>query len=243
MKIFTLLAVSGIILCATPTIKAQESQSPWTFGVKAGVNASTFKVDDGSILSNTEGIAGFNGGVTVEYALRNNFFLSSGLEFTTKGADYSTSYYGISQLEEDNSIIYAYSLDSRRLKYLQVPLTIGYRIPVSKDVNVTFNAGAYFALGISGKGKHQLAVMNVKTNGTSEVTYSQSRINKKGDTDYGLLGGIGLEYKRLSLNANYEYGLRSLYTGESYHTGNSYNTLRNDAWRNRNLVFSVGYKF
>lgn len=243
MRIFTLLAVSGIILCSAPTIKAQESQSPWTFGVKAGVNASTFKVQDGSSLSNTEGIAGFNGGVTVEYALRNNFFLSSGLEFTTKGADYSTGFFQMPYLEGDNTIVYAYSKDSRRLRYLQVPLTIGYRIPVSKNVNITFNAGAYFALGVSGKGTRQLSLMNINADGTSNTTFSEGQTNKKGDTDYGLLGGIGVEYKKLSLNANYEYGLRSLYTGESYHTGNSYNTLRNDAWRNRNLVFSVGYKF
>lgn len=240
MKIFTLVAISGIGLCSAPIVKAQEAKSPWTFGVKAGVNVSTFKVDDGSTLSNTDGTAGFNGGVTVEYALRNNFFLSSGLEYTSKGADYSTSFLGTSISESGNSVSYAYSKDSRRLKYLQIPLTVGYRVPVSKNVNVTFNAGGYFAVGVSGKGTHEMWQANLDPDGMiSDVTYSVDKTNKKGDTDYGLIGGIGLEYKKFSLNANYEYGLRSLSTGRDSYGPIDYG----NTWKNRNAVFSVGYKF
>lgn len=234
MRTFTLLSVLGIGLCTAPVIQAQTSESPWTFGVKAGVNLSTFNVGDSptSTSSNTDGRIGLNGGITVEYALRNNFFLSSGLEFTTKGADYSKSY-GPNQLNSNYKSIQ----ESRTLEYLQLPLTVGYRLPVSKNVNVTFNAGAYFALGVSGKGTSVIWEHNLDEDGKMTSTFNRNKSNKKGDTDYGLIGGAGLEYKKFSLNFNYELGLRSLYTGSSSHDVND------AAWKNRNVVLSVGYKF
>ncbi|MBF0574561.1 porin family protein [Dysgonomonas sp. GY617] len=239
MKFRTLLTISGICLCSTPIINAQETQSPWTFGVKAGVNLSTFK-SDGTTLSSMDGTTGFNGGVTVEYALRNNFFLHSGLEFTTKGADYYTAGPLNSILPENGDPYWTYRSisDSRRFKYLQLPLTLGYRLPVSKDVNITFNAGAYLAIGLSGKGTQQTWVTNIYADGETNTTYEEGKTSKKGDADYGLIGGVGLEYKKFSLNANYEYGLSSLATAR-----NSEGINMGETWRNRNLTFSVGYKF
>ena len=242
MKFLTLLTISGICLCSTPLIQAQESQSPWTFGVKAGVNLSTFK-SDGTDFSINNGTTGFNGGITVEYALRNNFFLHSGLEYTTKGADYysSTSYlsnYYNHPQNEDLHLTYSSTNDSRRFKYLQLPLTIGYRLPVSKNVNVTFNAGAYVAIGISGKGSQLMQVTNIGPNNSINTIHKEYSTSAKGDIDYGLIGGVGLEYKKFSLNANYEYGLSSLATAR-----NSEGINMGETWRNRNLTFSVGYKF
>ncbi|PXV65462.1 outer membrane protein with beta-barrel domain [Dysgonomonas alginatilytica] len=233
MKTFALLAISGISLCAAPVIKAQKAESPWTFGVKAGINSSTFNIGNGSTPNNTDGIIGFNGGVTMEYALRNGFFLSSGLEFTTKGADNGTSSY---LSPAPNSLTYTLSKDSRRLKYLQLPLTVGYRVPLSKDVNVTFNAGGYFAYGISGKGTYETWEVSRNEDGTTSVTSNRYESKKSGDTDYGLLGGVGLEYKRFSFNFNYELGLRTLHTGSA-------SSGMNTGWKNRNAAFTVGYKF
>lgn len=239
MKTFTLLAISGISLCAAPIVKAQKAESPWTFGVKAGINASTFNVDTHSTPGNTEGTIGFNGGVTVEYALRKGFFLSSGLEFTTKGADNRVYHYPDYSLGEGGGqVTSVFSKDSRRFKYLQVPLTIGYRIPVSKDVNVTFNAGAYFAYGIDVKGTYETWTKTLNTDGTVNTSYEKTKDSKSGDTDYGLIGGLGIEYKKFSLNANYELGLRELSTGKNSYTGGDFST-----WKNRNAVFSIGYKF
>ncbi|MBD8349861.1 porin family protein [Dysgonomonas sp. HGC4] len=240
MKTFTLLAISGISLCAAPVVKAQKAESPWTFGVKAGINASTFNVDTHSTPGNTDGTIGFNGGVTVEYALRKGFFLSSGLEFTTKGADNRVFNYPAYYLSEEGEsfLTTGFSKDSRRFKYLQVPLTIGYKIPVSKDVNVTFNAGAYFAYGIDAKGTYETWTKTLNTDGTTNTSYEKTKDSKSGDTDYGLIGGLGIEYKKFSLNANYELGLRELSTGKNSYTGGDFST-----WKNRNAVFSIGYKF
>lgn len=86
MKFFTLLTISGLSLSVTPLLNAQESKSPWSFGVKAGVNLSTFDISSYVPSYGENGKTGFNAGLVVDYSLQNNFFLRSGLEFTTKGA-------------------------------------------------------------------------------------------------------------------------------------------------------------
>lgn len=230
MRTFTLLAITGIGLCTAPVVNAQKTQSPWTFGVKAGINAAGANVSNNYPLESISGIAGFNGGVTAEYALRNRFFLSSGLEFTTKGFD----------SQRVNSLLdepYSFSKESRRLKYLQVPLTIGYRLPVSKNVNLTFNAGGYFAYGVAAKGRNQTWTEVSTEEGYSSYAYTEAESTKAGDTDYGLLFGAGIEYKRFSFNFNYELGLRNL------HTGSASSAIGDTGFKNRNAAFSVGYKF
>lgn len=119
-------------------------------------------------------------------------------------------------------------------------MTIGYRLPVSKDVNLTFNAGGYFALGLSGKStlsKSSYSFQFGQEGNLDNISsdYSVSEYKQNGDTDFGLLGGIGVEYKRFSLNANYEFGLRTLHTATS--SDGLFST-----WKNRNLTFSVGYR-
>ena len=233
MRIFTFLVVLGVGLWTAPVINAQQSKSPWTFGVKTGVNISTYNVDGGSDYSNTDGVIGFNGGVTVDYQLKNRFYLSSGLEFTTKGADFSQMY---PFYIDGNTVTQTTTKDSRKFQYLQLPLTIGYRLPISRNMNVTFNAGGYFAFGLSGKGTYEQWTEISEVGGTTSYEYMKKKTNQKGDTDFGLIGGLGLEYKRFSLNFNYELGLRELYTGT--------NTIGLEStWKNRNAVLSVGYKF
>lgn len=237
MKVTQLITILGITMLVFPSINAQESKSPWTFGVKAGVNSSTFDTDDSF---RKDGTIGYNVGATVEYKLKNNFFLSSGLEFTTKGADKYLYQSVLPPIENDQPILSTmYSKDSRRLKYLQAPLTIGYRVPVSSSVNITFNAGGYFGVSVSGKGTQSLYTTDYYVDGSSKSSFKEQQSNKKGDTDYGLLLGMGVEYKKFSLNANYEHGLRNLYTGRDTYYGSD----SNSAWKNRNYTLSVGYKF
>jgi len=241
MKIFTLLIVSGLSLCTIPVLNAQESKSPWSFGVKAGINFSDFSTDrGGSSSGDNNGKIGFNGGVTVEYALRNGFFLSSAMEFTTKGTDKTES--GSFYFPDGRYFYGGLTSDSRRMKYLQIPFTIGYRIPVSRKVNLAINAGGYFAFGLSGKGTMQSWGLKTEPHKGEVVTYiyNVEKSTKNGDTDFGLLGGVGVEYMKFSLNYNYEFGLRDLYTASPSLT---YANSKNMAWKNRNVVISVGYKF
>jgi len=250
MKIFTLLTVSGLSLCAIHALNAQESKSPWSFGVKAGINLPDVSAD---INFNK---VGFNAGVMVDYDLGKRFFLSSGMEFTTKGGKFHQNY--INQMLQSSEegvelALLGQSNGKLNLMYLQLPLTVGYKLPVSKDFNITFKVGGYLAYGVEARfkeelkgtyikdGEHYPYNFKMKYNG-----YSNAGLER---WDWGLLGGVGFEYKKFSVNLSYEIGLRNLNNDFYYHSytggeGNGYSGCANKPkWKNRNATLSVGYKF
>lgn len=252
MKNFTLLTVSGLCLWAvTPVLKAQEKGSPWTFGVKGGMNLSS------STLDNDGSKVGFNGGVTVEYDLGNRFFLHSGLEYTNKRFENETQDFFVSSPipEEGDSYssISSLTMNTVRISYLQLPLTIGYRLPVSRNANITFRGGAYVAWGLNSRTKGT----TVQTEYLEDKQYHFVLYNNSNEydnaqlqrLDYGLLGGVGFEYKRFFIDLNYELGLRNINKPDGNYsyasqTGKSYSRMNSElGWRNRNLTLSVGYKF
>lgn len=262
MKISTLLAVAGISIASTQIADAQTNESPWTFGVKAGVNiANTSSKDE-------TGRTGFNVGGTVEYKLSDRFFLQSGLEFTTKGSKMNYNYtdyplYPASSENFNNADDYIKFSGkvkaTQNLMFLQIPLTIGYRLPVAKDINLTFNAGGYMGYRITARMPYEMKGTLKNPDGTTtptnwEKTYKGESATNLERFDYGLLGGIGIEYQKFSFNVNYELGLRNLdkssgtYLNYGYSSG--YNNQSTGAtvyevskWKNRNISLSVGYKF
>ncbi len=253
MRNFTLLTVSGFCLCvAASVLKAQEKKSPWSFGVKAGVNTPT---NNDGYSSNGNGNAfGFTGGFTVEYDLGNRFYLSSRLEYANKGFEYDSYSYAYSNLDNSTGTSDQYSYSSAytsvRQHTLQIPLTVGYRLPVSRNANLTFRAGAYVSYGIAASSQIESHHFQ-ESNGKYTSSYSQSHSNDYDDSglqrfDYGLLGGIGFEYKRFSINADYQSGLKNLTThkGHYYHSnGNDHIGGAVSGLKTRNLSLSVGYKF
>lgn len=258
MKISTLCTVIGITLVTTQITEVKAQESPWKFGAKAGVNVANTSSKDES------GRVGFNVGGTVEYQLNNRFFLQSGLEFTTKGSKIDknfknyplyTTMYGPAT-SDDYTKFTGKVKASQNLMYLQMPLTIGYRLPVSNDVNLTFNAGGYMAYRLTARMPYDRKGILTHPDGTTEAfdlktTYKGNRATGLERLDYGLLGGIGIEYQKFSFNINYELGLRNLektgqYITNGYGEGYDYQppvTHKVPKWKNRNISFSVGYKF
>lgn len=53
--------------------------------------------------------------------------------------------------------------------------------------------------------------------------------------DFGVIGGVGIEYNQYLLNINYEAGLLNLMSG--LYDGD------NPSWKNQNITISVGYFF
>lgn len=98
----TTLIVAAILL----TIGVSAQDKPLTFGVKAGMNISNFSGD----FEDTKAKIGFNAGVTLDFALTNDLYLLTGLEFTSKGA----------KVNEDTNL-------KMNLSYLQLPVHAGYK--------------------------------------------------------------------------------------------------------------------
>lgn len=113
--------------------------------------------------------------------------------------------------------------------YLQVPIRLGYKMPVSNEVKLFVNAGPYANIGLHGKNK--------VTEYTAGVIESSSEENAFGDKglerfDVGLGVRVGVEFlNHIQLSGGYDYGL--VKTDNIHHFGN----------KNRTWTLSAAYIF
>jgi hypothetical protein len=103
--------------------------------------------------------------------------------------------------------------------YLQLPATIGYKFDLGGDTRLVLNAGPYIAYGIGGKAK----------GGESSQKLFKDNIFKR--LDYGVIGGVGVEFGRLAVGAGYDLGLANI------------SDVKGTKARNRNAYLTVGVKF
>ena len=189
------------------------AQSPFTFGVDGGVNLSNSSIDsDGG---DKKMKIGFKLGLVAEYELQNNFFVQSGLSFTTKGFKYDI--WG-----EFQNGSYGEIKTTWNQMYLQVPIYAGYKLEILEDTKLVFNLGPYLAYGVGGK-------CTVKAQGQKGKTdvFGDDRLKR---FDFGLGAGAGVEFGSYFAGVKYELGLTDI--GRD-----------NDTARNRNASFTIGYRF
>lgn len=221
--LFLTLALS---LC----IGATAQDSPFRFGINAGINLSNVTI--GTAKTNgTSFRVGYQVGLTVDYAISSNFYLLSGLSFTTKGSK-------IEDLDYEDYIGGMPDFTNKfEQQYIQLPLYGAYKMNLSNDLNLMFGIGPYFAYGVGGKSKQELnsgqwsggiTEREFNTFGKNEDPLFTNELKR---FDCGLGALVNLEYKRINLNIGYEHGLTNISKIDSY------------KYRNYNFTFSVGYKY
>ncbi len=122
-SIFKVISII-LLICATTSMYAQDKLI--SFGIKGGVNLSNF----GGNIENTKVKPGYNAGFLVQGQLTLDLYLLSGIELTTKGAQYK-------DIDTSTEAI-----------YLQLPAHIGCRMALSDATWVVIHAGPYVAYGI-----------------------------------------------------------------------------------------------
>lgn len=216
-----------------------ESRPKVTVGVKAGLNLSDFT----NYAEYSGNQAGFNAGIVIDYAIDRNFYLSSGLEFYNKKMkfDYEDD-------KKTTGMVFTIPDGVAKAMYIQVPLHIGYKFEASRDVNISIHGGPYAAYGVGGR----IEMGDwVYIEGTSEPTHLNDFVkavpgfkrvlytfenkvkgrHEKGlkKFDWGLGLGILVEYQRVGLGFNYDFGLQ--------------NISRYDNVKVRTGYLTLGYKF
>lgn len=174
----TTLIVAAILL----TIGVRAQDKPLTFGVKAGMNISNFSGD----FEDTKAKIGFNAGVTLDFALTNDLYLLTGLEFTSKGA----------KVNEDTNL-------KMNLSYLQLPVHAGYKLTVANGTRVVFHAGPYIAYAADGKWKVKGVEDSVGVFG-DEAEAAGLKMKR---FDFGLGFGVGAEFGQFNAGVNCDFGL------------------------------------
>lgn len=221
----TIIKTSLLAIALLIGISANAQDKPLTFGVKAGMNLSNFSGDgaDGS-----DAKIGFNVGFTVDYALTQDLYLMTGLDFTIKGAKDKGEFYeeieGI-DVEIDGEV-------KANPMYLQLPVHVGYKMNIAENTKIVIHAGPYIAYGLGGKmkisgkasaGGVSVPIDDIKTDFFGDDAYDRF--------DFGLGMGVGVEFGKIGAGLGYDLGLTNISGDSDYKV------------RNMNAYLTVGYKF
>ena len=155
-----------------------------TFQVRGGLNFSnlTASYDDdyGYDQDNADAKFGYNIGIYADIPLKNNWYMLSGLLFTSKGAKIDNAYisdFGTADL-------------SMTAMYLQVPAYVGYKIQLpNNNLKLGLAGGLYFAYGVAGK-------TTAKSYSIREIefdTFDSDGLWNKPDVGIGIEASLELE--------------------------------------------------
>ncbi len=179
-----IIKVFFLLLIALAASMSASAQLPVSFGVKAGMNLSEIQKMDDDIK------VGFNVGVTAELALPSNFYLLSGLEFTTKGAKGGSANVGVDAKATLNAM------------YLQLPIHAGYKLDIAPGTNLFVHLGPYLAYGIGGKIKWD-------GNDLADIDFFNDDSNR---FDFGVGGAVGVEFNnKISISLGADQGLTKIF--------------------------------
>jgi len=175
------LFVASIAFMASFSSRTLAQEKLVTFGLKGGVNFSTF----GGSFKDAKSSFRYQFGVTADIALSNNLYILTGLDLQTKGAKW----------EGPSASTLKY-----KPTYIQLPIALGYKFDLGSNTKFVLNAGPYAAYGIAG---------DTKGDGDKgkQSIFGKDGFKK---LDYGLIGGAGIELGKVAVNVGYEYGLANV---------------------------------
>jgi len=218
MRTFIKTALIAVAVLVGMSVNAQDK--PLTFGVKAGMNLSNFS---GNGADGMDAKVGFNVGLTLDYALTQDVYLMTGLEFSMKGGKDkgSISYGGVSFTgeEKDNPM------------YLQIPIHVGYKFNVTEYTKLVLHVGPYLAYGVGGKSKIKGVATVEGETGSIDTDYDFFSDATAKRFDMGLGLGVGAEFGKFGIGLGYDLGLLNISQNKNFKV------------RNMNAYLTVGYKF
>ena len=186
-KTQTLNNMRKLLLCAAMiagTVCMTNAQEKVAFGVRAGLNVNSLSVSDESGLKSR---VGYHVGAVMDWNVAKNLYVQPGLYFTTRGAKSSDE--GWEQ--------------KINMNYLQIPISVAYRFPLSETVKLDINAGPYVALGVGGK-------IKFSESGDSEEikAFGSEGLCKRFDA--GLRFGAGVHIRKFTVGLCYDLGLANI---------------------------------
>lgn len=219
---------------------ANAQDKAFSLGVRAGLNVNTLFYSGNAEAATKEALSsrtGYHVGLVFDCRLIRNLYLQPGLYFTTRGAK-------LDETGTENG--YKYSLTEKiNMNYLQIPISVSYRLPVGKIVKIDINVGPYFAAGLGGRIKDEGTISYNGERASESVSYDVfgkwSEEEPRGDFkrfDAGLRFGAGVHIRKVSIGLIYDLGLANLlYTGEEHIWD------KGTKYRNGSFQVSLGYNF
>lgn len=181
----------------------QQSQAPnkrTEWGIKAGLNVSSI---GGNNYNNIKAKAGFHAGITIDYAFTDAIYLLTGLEYTIKGP--------IVELSPNDQHINA--------DYVQLPLSVGYKLRMRDELILIIDAGPYLAYGVNGR---------ITEGSYKQDTFSGVALKR---FDCGMIVGTAVDFRQFRFGMHCDFGLINVMQ------------KGNDKAQNWNLALSTGIRF
>ena len=189
------------------------------YGVTAGVNINTLTTN-----ANKER-TGFHVGFKTEIDFNEKLYVNAGLMLTSK----PWCGLGISYLNKNINIS-----SKATPYYLEIPVHVGYKLPVAKNVKIFGEAGPYIGIGLFGSGS---SIVEQYDEGFKNLIESKKYDNgnpfknNQKRFDWGLGGNIGVElFNHYQLSVGYDWGLKEILG-------------KNTSMKNKTFMISASYLF
>lgn len=210
---------------------SHEKSSCCEYEVFAGLSINGFVGSDANDF-NTK--CGFNVGVSGRYYILDNFFAEASLAIATKGYQYD-SVASSGPYWDDEGGNFDGEVTTKYTSYnIDVPILLGYKVPVNDDLSLKIKAGPYLTYALSGK-ETEKGFQTIYEDIHSSETEHIDEETKIGDMNgfknfgYGVQAGISVDYKKYILSAYYQRGLSKVFD-------------ENKAYE-QNILVSIGYRF
>ena len=202
-----------------------------SFGVNTSITSST--LSEKLAKSKT----GIQIGVLCNYDLNEDFTLLSGLGYVVKG---------VNGLWSDLNYSQQLKMFDVQLSYLELPLSLGYKIPIGNNIRLIPNVGIFVTYGLHGHS--EIKSINFEAEevfrfaDNSWNPFNDEKFNDWAKTtvtaferwDYGVRSGLNIEAGNIICHGAYDLGFNKVWNG--------YGKMGN-ALKSRSLIIGIGYKF
>ena len=177
------------------SVKEQNSIPSWETTIKPG-------------YSNRPGL---NLGILIDVPLSSNnrWYLQPGIMYMEKGRKYYMRNDTVTSMTTD-TISSAYNLG---INYIDIPLNLTYKMPLSKKASFFLSAGPYIGFFYNGKQKNETRIYSSNSFKNEEVRLESGNEKGKFKTfDAGVNGRAGFEIGNVLLSGFFSQGLTNFYT-------------------------------
>lgn len=238
MNTFSKILLLGFILILSSGIGINAQRNILTSDFFVGVNFAEMDIENANMYKTPK--LGMLVGFNLNFKLKHNFQVQTGLYVTKKGLRQHIEQYSTNAL---NTTYIEDTVKHWSANYIQVPLCLGYEYYLTKSFAVNFNVGFYAAYGYKGEYNQEQSRSVIQSDGTTtngaveeleeRNIYSRNGLKR---FDYGAIARVGLIYDIFTINLSYEYGLANMNNRDS-------GLLNNPSLNNRNIALALGFRF
>ena len=206
------LPLFSVALMVSAAVSAQSLR----YGITGAMNVSNYAIEIGGVEYSPDSRIGFNAG----------FRMEMDAPFITDGVYFDSELVLSSRGTKIKAVVNEADVDlTSRPYYLEMPIHIGYSMPVGSNFNVYASFGPYLALGIFGTERLSSGDISSKPD-----TFSNDNL-KRFDFGLGIRAGVAM-FDHYRIYLGYDWGLVNIAQDST-----------NDKINNRNFYVGMAYMF